>query len=82
VDYRFNARVDDILKDKELATGVRLANDEEIMGDHIILAIGHSARDTIETLHKQGIEIEAKDFAAINILANVAFTAFACALVV
>ena len=64
VDYRFNTRVDDILKDnKEVATGVRLANGEEVMGDHIILAIGHSARDTIETLHKQGIEIEAKDFA-------------------
>ncbi|MBL4760949.1 MAG: FAD-dependent oxidoreductase [Mariprofundaceae bacterium] len=63
VDYRFNTRVDDILKDKQTATGVRLAGGEEIMGDHIILAIGHSARDTIETLHKQGIEIEAKDFA-------------------
>ncbi|MDX8394781.1 MAG: hypothetical protein R8K22_00030, partial [Mariprofundaceae bacterium] len=31
--------------------------------DHIVLAIGHSARDTIENLHAQGIEMEAKDFA-------------------
>jgi len=63
VDYRFNARVDHILQDKQQATGVRLAAGEEIMGDHIVLAIGHSARDTIESLHKQGINIEAKDFA-------------------
>jgi len=63
VDYRFNARVDEILQDNQCATGVRLANGEEIMGDHILVAIGHSARDTIETLHKQGMAIEAKDFA-------------------
>ncbi|MDQ6968662.1 MAG: FAD-dependent oxidoreductase, partial [Mariprofundaceae bacterium] len=63
VDYRFNARVDHILTHKQKANGVRLANNEEIMGNHIVLAIGHSARDTIENLHTQGIEIEAKDFA-------------------
>ena len=63
VDYRFNARVDEVLQNKQTATGVRLADGEEMMGDHIILAIGHSARDTIEHLHTQGIEIEAKDFA-------------------
>jgi len=63
VDYRFNARVDTILQDQQRATGVQLANGEEIIGNHIVLAIGHSARDTIEHLHHQGIEIEAKDFA-------------------
>lgn len=63
VDYRFNARVDDILQHEQQAIGVRLADGEEIMGNHIVLAIGHSARDTIESLHTQGIEIEAKDFA-------------------
>jgi len=63
VDYRFNARVDAILQHEQKAAGVRLADGEEIMGDHIVLAIGHSARDTIENLHAQGMEIEAKDFA-------------------
>jgi len=63
VDYRFSTRVDHILTSKKKANGVRLSDGDEILADHIILAIGHSARDTIEHLHTQGLEIEAKDFA-------------------
>ncbi len=63
VDYRFGACVQDILKHNNKATGVRLKNGEEIMAEHVMLAIGHSARDTIEGIHQQGIHIQAKDFA-------------------
>jgi len=63
VDYRFGARVEAILSHQGKASGVRLANGDEITANHVILAIGHSARDTIEALHRQGVNMEAKDFA-------------------
>jgi len=63
VDYRFGTRVEAILNHQAKASGVRLANGDEITADHVILAIGHSARDTIESLHQQGVNMEAKDFA-------------------
>ena len=63
VDYRFATKVEQILASDGQAQGVRLVTDEEIMAKHVVLAIGHSARDTIESLHAQGIHVEAKDFA-------------------
>jgi len=61
-EIRFQSRVDDI----EIADGkvraVMLANGERIATDHLVLAIGHSARDTFEMLHKRGVYIEAKPF--------------------
>jgi len=43
--------------------GVRLAGGEEIPARGVILAIGHSARDTLAALHRDGVRMEAKDFA-------------------
>jgi len=63
VDYRFGARVDALLTRGDAVCGVRLANDGEIPGDCVVLATGHSARDTYEHLHKLGIHLEAKAFA-------------------
>jgi len=63
VDYRFEARVDDLLLHQGRVRGVRLADGSEISAPHVILATGHSARDTIERLHELDIAIEAKDFA-------------------
>ena len=42
--------------------GVSLANGESIRADHVVLAVGHSARDTFEMLHARGVYIEAKPF--------------------
>jgi uncharacterized protein len=42
--------------------GVILANGEYIRSDHVILAVGHSARDTFEMLYNQGVYIEPKPF--------------------
>jgi hypothetical protein len=42
--------------------GVTLANGEFIPSHHVVLAVGHSARDTFEMLHRQGVYIEAKPF--------------------
>ena len=42
--------------------GVVLQNGERIITNHLVLAVGHSARDTFEMLQKRGIYIEAKPF--------------------
>ncbi len=61
-EIRFENRVDDIaIKDGQV-TGVVLASGEHIATAHLVLAIGHSARDTFEMIHKRGIHIEAKPF--------------------
>ena len=43
-------------------TGVTLASGETLHSRHIVLAVGHSARDTFEMLVEQGIYVEAKPF--------------------
>ena len=43
-------------------TGVELAGGEVIHSRHVVLAIGHSARDTFQVLHDQGVYMEAKPF--------------------
>ena len=63
VDYRFETRVDDLLLCEGKVTGVRIANGEEIAASHIVLATGHSARDTFERLQQLGIRMQAKNFA-------------------
>jgi len=66
-EIRFDQRVDDLLI--EAATdgtrhvrGVRLADGSELRSDHVVLAVGHSARDTFEMLHARGVYVEAKPF--------------------
>jgi uncharacterized FAD-dependent dehydrogenase len=65
-EYRFQSRVTDLLVDEQNGVrqvrGVKLASGEEIGADHIVLAIGHSARDTFQMLHDRGVYIEAKPF--------------------
>ncbi len=43
-------------------TGVVLENDKVLKSHHIILAIGHSARDTFQMLFDEGIYVEPKPF--------------------
>jgi uncharacterized FAD-dependent dehydrogenase len=61
-EIRFGSRVDDIAITDGQVTGVVLANGERIATNHLVLAVGHSARDTFEMIHKRGIYIEAKPF--------------------
>ncbi len=62
VDYRFETKVEALITNHGQMTGVRTA-DEEIHASDVVLAIGHSARDTFEHLQALGIALEAKDFA-------------------
>jgi uncharacterized protein len=61
-EIRFEARVDDIEISNNQVKAVLLANGERIVTNHLILAVGHSARDTFEMIHKKNIYIEAKPF--------------------
>ena len=61
-EVRFGAKVTDIVIENHQVQGVTLATGETIATHHLALAIGHSARDTFELLHRLGIYIEAKPF--------------------
>jgi uncharacterized FAD-dependent dehydrogenase len=61
-EIRFDSRVDDIEINNGEVQGVVLASGERIATSHLVLAVGHSARDTFEMIHKRGIYIEAKPF--------------------
>ena len=62
-EIRFGSKVDRILIDNHQVRGVELAGGEQIASEHVVLAIGHSARDTFEMLYQAGVYVEAKPFA-------------------
>lgn len=55
----FGKKVTDIVFDNGLA---RVIADGEYITDSIVLAIGHSARDTYKMLYQKGLEMESKAF--------------------
>ena len=66
-EYRFQSKVTDLIlvTDPDGARGVGgvvLEGGGRIEADHVVLAIGHSARDTFEMLHERGVYIEPKPF--------------------
>ncbi|MEO6062035.1 MAG: NAD(P)/FAD-dependent oxidoreductase [Thermoflexales bacterium] len=61
-EFRFKSRVDDIIIEDGRARGVVLANGERLVSGHIVLAVGHSARDTFQMLLERGVHIEPKPF--------------------
>ena len=61
-EIRFGSRVEDIDIEQGQVHGLRLADGEFIAATHVVLAVGHSARDTFEMLHGRGVHVEAKPF--------------------
>jgi len=65
-EIRFEQRVTDVLIEEgakaKYIRGVVLAGGETLRSDHVVLALGHSARDTFEMLHTRGVFMEAKAF--------------------
>ncbi|MDT9002019.1 hypothetical protein RQP53_22265 [Paucibacter sp. APW11] len=66
-EIRFEQRVTDLLIERDgegqlHARGVTLASGEQLRSDHIVIALGHSARDTFTMLHERGVFMEAKPF--------------------
>ncbi|MDN3639163.1 hypothetical protein QWY82_10110 [Simiduia curdlanivorans] len=71
-EVRFESKVTDIRLDqngnnhsdqKHRVQGVTLADGSRIDSRYVVLALGHSARDTFRMLHKNGVFVEAKPFA-------------------
>ena len=61
-EIRFESKVDRLIRENGKVVGLELANGERIDTEHVVLAVGHSARDTFEMLHAEGVYMEAKPF--------------------
>ena len=61
-EFRFQSKVTDIVIGNGQVSGVVLEGGEQIASDHVVLAVGHSARDTFHMLHQRGVYVEAKPF--------------------
>ncbi|SFR77657.1 NAD(P)/FAD-dependent oxidoreductase [Sphingomonas jatrophae] len=66
-EYRFGTRVEDVeLETRTDGThqlhALHLSTGERLAASHVVLAVGHSARDTFAMLHRRGVHVEAKPF--------------------
>lgn len=66
-EFRFDTRVERLIigKDREgtrRVEGVQLHDGSVLESEHVVLAVGHSARDTFRMLYDEGVYIEAKPF--------------------
>lgn len=62
-EIRFHAQVTELCIDQNRVTGVVVNGAENLACEAVILAIGHSARDTFEMLYEKRVPMEAKSFA-------------------
>ncbi|MDO8907843.1 MAG: hypothetical protein Q7W55_05005 [Pseudohongiella sp.] len=62
-EVRFNARVSDFMIRDGRIEGVTLADGTQLQSRYVVLALGHSSRDTFRQLHERGVFMEAKPFA-------------------
>ncbi|KUR71277.1 hypothetical protein AQZ52_11495 [Novosphingobium fuchskuhlense] len=67
-EYRFETRVEDFVIGRDAhgerqLEGLVLSTGEVLPARRVIMAVGHSARDTFAVLHAAGVHIEAKPFA-------------------
>ena len=66
-EYRWQSRVDDLELEEQpdgskRLRGLHLADGSFLETNHVVLAIGHSARPTFEMLHRRGVYMEPKPF--------------------
>lgn len=66
-EYRWQTRVDELVLEpagegRQRLRGLRLHDGSFLEADHVVMAVGHSARPTFEMLHRLGVHLEAKPF--------------------
>ncbi len=61
-EVRFQQQVVDVRIEAGHIRGLTLQGGEQLDADHVVLALGHSARDTFTTLHERGVFMEPKPF--------------------
>ncbi len=54
----YGSKMTDILISGGIASGIIINGDQEFLSSTIYLALGHSARDTVEMLHQRGVALE------------------------
>ena len=62
-EVRFESRVTDLMIEDGRIQAVILADGSTLRSQHVVLALGHSSRDTFRMLERRGVFIEAKPFA-------------------
>ncbi|MDR7090835.1 NAD(P)/FAD-dependent oxidoreductase [Cellvibrio fibrivorans] len=62
-EVRFESKVTDFVIENGRIEGVTLADGETLRSRYVVLALGHSSRDTFRKLHERGVYVEAKPFA-------------------
>ena len=62
-EVRFESKVSDFMIRDGRIEGVTLANGTQLQSRYVVLALGHSSRDTFRQLHARGVFMEAKPFA-------------------
>jgi len=62
-EVRFESKVTDVLIEDGQIEGVTLENGETLNSHHVVLALGHSSRDTLRMLERRAVFLEAKPFA-------------------
>lgn len=62
-EFHFSARMDDIEISDGRIRALHLSNGARLECAAVVLAIGHSARETVRLLHDRGVALEAKPFA-------------------
>ncbi|MFZ2652866.1 MAG: hypothetical protein WA210_22430 [Burkholderiaceae bacterium] len=61
-EIHFQQRITDVFIEDGAIRGVSTAGGEQWRSDHVVLALGHSARDTFAMLHQRGVFMQAKPF--------------------
>jgi len=61
-EIRFQQHVTDVRIENGHLRGLVLESGEQLDADHVVLAVGHSARDTFKMLFERGVQMEAKPF--------------------
>ena len=61
-EIRFTQKVIGFDIENDQITGIKIENQPDLAANHVILALGHSARDTFKALHEAGVFMEAKPF--------------------
>lgn len=61
-EIRFSSRVDDVHIENGQLKALQLADGETLACKHVVLAVGHSARDTFQMLYDRKVYMEAKPF--------------------
>ena len=66
-EVRFEQRVSDVMIEDGQIRGLTVQNlndntQYDMRADHVVLALGHSSRDSVAMLHERGVYLEAKPF--------------------